>query len=535
MKPLNTILFSMLCIATVLPVGAVAADKPNVIFFIADDMYTEMFNCLPDGRGENLTPNLDRLAEEGTVLLNQYVVSPLCTPSRYNCLTGRFASRATNEKFVTQTKNEGGQTVIQWNTFITASDKSLPGYLRNAGYKTGMVGKNHVYEVGGLEHFDDYWDDPRKPENARKLESNYQKTRQAILDAGFDFAESIYFDNPSYIGLGQLAVQNMEWIAQGGIDFIDRYKDDPFFLYFATTVPHAPSDAERSWKADPLATAYGFMDKAPNVMPPRDTLEPRLKEAGVEGYGKELVLWMDDALGALLDRLEKHGLIDNTIIFFFNDHGQRAKGHLYQGGILNPSLVWRSKGFTCGSSSHAKIQNIDFSPTILDFAGVELPDGTFDGKSFKPVLDGEKEEVHDSLFFELGYARGIIKGDYKYMAIRYPEYAENMSMEERTRTLAAYNETRFRMKAEPANYDPAAPFSHFSTVPGGQTAENESYGRTEAYFDSDQLYNLKMDPKEMKNLAGRPENEALLKQMKAELKNYLVELPGSFGDLKTTD
>jgi arylsulfatase A len=61
--------------------------KPNIIFFIADDMYPEMFNCLPQGKGKNLSPNLDRLANEGVIMENQYVVSPVCTPSRYNCLT----------------------------------------------------------------------------------------------------------------------------------------------------------------------------------------------------------------------------------------------------------------------------------------------------------------------------------------------------------------------------------------------------------------------------------------------------------------
>ena len=106
------------------------SDKPNIIFFIADDMYPEMFNCLPQGRGKNLTPHIDRLAGEGTILVNQYVVSPVCTPSRYNCLTGRYASRATNTEFLEKTEHEEGQTVIQWNSFITRRDSILPHYLR---------------------------------------------------------------------------------------------------------------------------------------------------------------------------------------------------------------------------------------------------------------------------------------------------------------------------------------------------------------------------------------------------------------------
>jgi arylsulfatase A len=522
-----------------LPATPVVADssstpeRPNIIFFITDDMYWDMFNCLPEGEGRNLTPNLDRLVSEGTLLRNHYVASPVCTPSRYNCLTGQFASRSTAHNFRWKAKQEGGQTVIQWNTFVTAGQKILPHYLQEAGYKTGMVGKNHVIEAKGIKRFKDYWGDPRDPENKALLLSNYEKTQEAILAAGFDYAESLYYDNPRFVGLGELAVQNMEWIAQGGVDFIDRYKDEPFYLYFATTIPHAPSEPAKSWKADPLATAVGFLDEPPvSGMPPRDTLTPRLREAGIKGWNKELVLWLDDALGALIDRLEKHDLMENTIIIFFNDHAQHAKGHLYQGGIHNPSIIWRADGFDCGPVSEALLQNTDYVPTILDFAGLEVDESNFDGKSFKPVLDGESDAIHESLFFELGYARGVIKGDYKYMAIRYPEYARNMSLEERARRLEEYNETRRRMKTKIVNTDPEAPFSHFSTVPGGEQAEHESYGKLPAYFDPDQLYNLKADPTEQVNLAGDPEHAAKLAEMKALLTTYLEDLPGTFGELK---
>ena len=509
-----------------------AAKRPNIVFFIADDMHREMFNCLPEGKGKNLTPNLDRLAREGTILKNQYVVSPVCTPSRYNCLTGRYASRADNNAFLKKTKQEEGQTVIQWNTFITPREQALPRYLQKAGYKTGMVGKNHVVEVQGLKQFADYWDDPTKPANVRKLEYNYERNQAAIRRIGFDYAESIYFDNPQFIGLGKLAVQNMDWIAQGGVDFIDRYHKHPFFLYFATTIPHGPTEPERSWKADPRLTARGYLDKAPEVLPSRETLPQRIRAAGLDDRNKELVLWLDDALGALLNRLEKYGLMDNTLIFFFNDQGQNAKGHLYQGGVHNPSIIWRSKGFKCGPVCEAMVQNIDFTPTILDFAGVRPATAEFDGRSFRPLLEGGAESVHDSLYFELGYARAVLKGNYKYLAVRYPAYAQNMPLAERQRVLDAYNQPRRVRKMRIVNTDPAAPFSHFSVVPGGEDAEHESYGKLPGYFAADQLYDLAADPKEINNLANRPEHESKLNELKAELQSYLNRLPGSFGELK---
>ena len=508
--------------------GSPKSNKPNIIFFIADDMYPEMFNCLMEGQDQFLTPNIDRLAREGVVMTNQYVVSPVCTPSRFNCLSGRYASRAINQRFLDDTAAEEGQTVIKWNTFVTEGEKILPHYLKDEGYTTGFVGKNHAVEVAELYQFPDYWADPKDPEIAAKVVENYEKTRQGILNGGFDYAESIYFDNPNFIGLGKLAVQNMDWIAEGGINFIEQNHDRPFFLYFATTIPHQPAQPERSWKADPLITAKGFLKEAPIGLPARESLTPRVRAAGFKDGNKELILWLDDSVGALLDKLEAHGILDNTIIFFFSDHGQKAKGTLYQGGVMSPSIIWKQGGFACGDECDEIVQNIDFAPTILEIAGAENVDSLFDGNSFKGLLDGREGNLRDSFYFELGYARAVVNGDFKYYAIRYPDYMKNMSPEKRTELLSGYNEPRAKKKMGIVNYDPMAPFSHFSNVPGGEQAEHESYGKNPGYFDLDQLYNLAEDPGEQHNLANDSEYKAVLAELKTELEQHLVNLPGKF-------
>lgn len=508
--------------------SVVGAQKPNIIFFIADDMYPEMFNCLPEGKGKNLTPNLDRLASEGVIMENQYVVSPVCTPSRYNCLTGNYASRATNRAFLSKTKNEEGQTCIQWNSFITKNDKILPHFLKELGYKTGMVGKNHVIEATGLQGFKDFNASVNDPEIKAKVEENYRIARQAILDNGFDYAEAIYHNNPNFIGVKELAVQNMDWIAEAGINFIEQNADNPFFLYFATTIPHGPTNAERSWLADPKVTAVGYLDKAPDVLPPRNTLSQRLRDAGITAYGKENVLWLDDALGALIAKLEELEIDDNTIIFFFNDHGQKAKGTLYQGGLLNPSIVWKKGGFECGNRSQTKISNVDFAPTIIELAGGKNLDEIFDGNSFKPVLEGKSFQSRESLYCELGYARAVIKGDYKYYAVRYPDYATSWTPEQKDSVLNRYNQGREFRSMEIVNRDPTKPFSHLEVIPGGGSAEHGSYGKLPGYFDADQLYNLKDDPGETINLANNPDHQEMLAEMKKELQKYLDQLPGKF-------
>lgn len=523
-SPLLALVF--LCLAT----GLFAESKrPNIIFFIADDMYPEMFNCLPEGRGKNLTPNLDKLATEGTIMLKQYVVSPVCTPSRYNCLTGNYASRARNPEFLRKTEEEENQTVIQWNSFITKEDKILSHYLKDLGYTTGFVGKNHVIEAQGIRQPKDFQASAKDPAMARLVADNYRRARQAVLDCGFDYAEAIYHNNPNFIGLAELAVQNNDWIAEKGIDFIDQNHDQPFFLYFATTIPHGPTEPPRSWKADPRVTAAGYLDSAPEVWPVRDSLRRRIQMAGLENANnKELVLWLDDSIGALLSALQRHDILDNTIIFFFNDHGQHAKGTLFQGGVHNPSIVWKKGGFPVGNLCQVPVSNVDFAPTILEMVGLPNMDSHFDGNSFKAVLDETSEASRESMYFELGYARAVIKGDYKYYAVRYPEYAENWTLAERKAVLEAYNEQRRFRNMGTYTEDPTMPFGQLELVPGGGGAEQAAYGTNPAYFDPDKLFNLTQDPREQINLANDPRYQEVLVDMKEELKQYIEALPGEF-------
>ena len=131
----------------------------------------------------------------------------MCTPSRYNVLTGNFASRATNAQFLERTEREQGQTAIDWNTFVTSEDRFLPHYLKELGYVTGFAGKNHVIEAEGMYEFPDYQADARDPEIARLVTENYRKAEQAVLDSGFDYAGGIYHNNPNILGLAELAVQ----------------------------------------------------------------------------------------------------------------------------------------------------------------------------------------------------------------------------------------------------------------------------------------------------------------------------------------
>lgn len=447
-------------------VNAQDKKRPNIIFFIADDMTRDMFNFLPESQGKNLTPNLDKLANEGTLMMGQHVSATVCTPSRYNTMSGKYASRATNPHFLEQTENNNGQRVVEWNTHIMPGEANMASLLKEAGYYTGAVGKNHVIEV------EDWVDvpltaDASDPKVMKQQRANYDVTVNAYHQCGFDYASGIFYENPDFNGPRALAVHNLDWSTEAALKFLDETDEKPFFLYFATTLPHGPQDAKRAWDADRTITPIGKLDKAPEGMPHQSTIPARLNAANLPMNDRKAnLLWMDDAIGALIAKLKEKDLYDNTIIFFFNDHGQFAKGSVYQGATYNPSIVWKKDGFKVGHECNTLVSNVDFTPTILEMAGVNTKKCEFDGQSFASVLEGKKEKARESLYFEIGYSRGVRKGDYKYMVLRYPEWVRNISLDQRQEILDAYNKKLAIRGKKPNNLDPKAPFGHVQIIPG---------------------------------------------------------------------
>ena len=151
-------------------------------------------------------------------------------------------------------------------------------------------------------------------------------------------------------------MHTLDWTTEAALRFLEEDTSNPFFLYFATTLPHGPLDAERSWNADRRITPVGILEEAPKVLPDKSTIPERLSQHGVAVNNKKAnLLWMDDALGALFDKLKELNKLENTVIFFFNDHGQYAKGTVYEGATHNPSLVWLHNGFKGGNRCDALV------------------------------------------------------------------------------------------------------------------------------------------------------------------------------------
>jgi len=511
--------------------------RPNIVFVITDDVERFMLNALPEGKGKNLTPHLDRLAREGIVMDGQHVASAVCTPSRYNVLTGRYASRALHVA-------DDQQAVVAFTTHIRPEDTTLPKLLQRGGYQTGMAGKNHVLEGPGMPDIP-LEADPHDPAVKAVLQEFQTEYEAAIRRAGFDFAGGIYPGNPDELRPRALRIHNMDYVTAAALRFIDQQEaDTPFFLYFATTLPHGPIEPERSWNSDPLLTPFGPLEAPLSDMPSRASIAERIHTANLKPPGPDqgthwaaeqapyVMLAIDDAIGTLMDRLATRGLLENTLFFFFNDHGCDAKGTLYQGGLQFPSMVWRAPGTTAGSRLDTLISNVDFAPTILDLAGIRYERDQFDGRSFHALLSGHTTDDDRIIYAEMGFSRTVRRGAWKYLALRYPQDVVTMPMEERRRRLEAWNAHLRERGIDPVNTDPAAPFSHLTDLPGGAHAEHSTTGKKPHYYDPDQLFNLADDPGENSNLAGDPAYAEKLAEMKELMRRHVQNLPGVFGEFK---
>jgi arylsulfatase A-like enzyme len=472
--------------------------RPNVVFIITDD---QNFNTLGCYGGNVLTPNIDRLAEEGVRFTRNYTAASACTPSRYICLTGRYASRCESEGFLRQNP-EGEQSYVSWNTQLEMGGLNIGRALHEAGYATGAVGKWHVGSGPQQKYPQD--GDMRDPEIARVLRENQESTCEWIRQLGFDYAASIYRGNVADYKLDSFNAHNPEWITKGALDFIEQQKNGPFFLYLATTLHHSPNPRQ-SLTADPRMTPAGFLDEVPDVQPARSSIAERLKAAGVP-ENTAYCTWLDDGVGAVLEKLDALGVADNTAVFFFSDNGTPGKGVLYERGSHTAALLRWPRRIEPGAVCDRLVQNIDFVPTILDICGVEPPaDVRLDGQSLIPMLTGAQTEWRDALFSEIGHTRAVSTERWRYIAVRYPP----------------------RVQKQIDDGTLGHPPYHMDSSLDLQKRAMELWPH---YSELDQLYDLEDDPQEQKNLAGDPGHADRLAEMKLRLDEWLKTFNRPFGE-----
>lgn len=503
---------------------SLCAAKPNVIFIMTDDLDWEEITALrpysdyalagkePPKPKKVHTPTLDKLVSESLLLTQCHIASTVCTPARYAFLTGQHCSRAHSiaKHFPPpQTPN------IEFNVDIEADQWHLGRGMAAAGYYTGIVGKWHnadkmshgyvvrppISDFKGIERGPQ---DPALPANIAKIRRAYDSAVKIMREEqGFDFVSSVYLGNAFELGLPKVlsnCEHNMDWFTAGMAKFMEAQKDSgkPFFLYYAPNVPHGGS--KRFLEADPRATPEGLVDWHLGSQPSRQDALKRAKQNGVQpDYA--WATWLDDGIAVLMKKLEDLGIADNTLIVFTTDQLTRGKWTCYQGVRVPVFIHWPGK--VKPGIDNTVLSGMDLTPTIFDLIGGKLPEASqaiFDGKSFAPLLNGEKV-AERPLLVEMGYARAVIADGWKYIATRLPTETSR--------------KTPVNLLGRPSSDKEQIPKHLYP-----------SFGA------NDELFHLTNDPMEQTNLANDPAHAEKLAEMREKLKSLLQPLPHPFAEFR---
>jgi arylsulfatase len=402
--------------------------RPNVVFFLADDLgYGEVGAY---GQTKIKTPNIDRLAAEGMRFTDFYSGSPVCAPARGTLMTGLHTGHA----FVRDNKEMGGweKDDPEGQLPLPAGTVTLPATLRDAGYATAAIGKWGLGGPGstgqpnlqGFDHWFGYlcqrWAHNYYPDHLWRnqerypLENEYFSAHQRLDAAPDDPAAYDQYRGPQYAP---------DLMIEDALAFIRENRDRPFFLYFATPVPHAalqvPADSlepylQEGWDEAPYLGQKGYLPHP----------APRAAYAA-------MVSRMDRDFGRILALLAELGLDDRTLVMFSSDNGPTFNGgtdstffesagplrglkqDVYEGGIRVPFIArWPGK-VAAGATSALPAAFWDVLPTLADVTGAPTPPG-LDGVSIAPTLLNEgTQPPREYLYWEFQGNQAVRLGDWK--------------------------------------------------------------------------------------------------------------------------
>lgn len=399
------------------------ARKPNFIFILADDLgWADIGANNPNCFYE--TPNLDRLARSSVNFKNAYAANPVCSPTRFSVLTGKYPTRDACTDWFGATR-EGRFKPAPLSEAMPLEEVTLAEALKQQGYGTAFVGKWHLGED------EKYW-----PEH-QGFDVNIGGWAAGSPKGGY-FAP---FDNPRLPPYPK-GTHLPKALTDESLKIIEQSKDKPFLLYLAYYSVHAPlqgrEDLVRKYEAKRerlLADGQPEFGPEEQVWPGPAKREVRILQANPV-YGA-MVEAMDEQIGRVLDKLEELGLARNTVVVFMSDNGglstaegsptsnlplRGGKGWVYEGGIREPMLL-RWPGVTkSGSTCEVPVISMDFYPTFLDIAGLPLlPKQHQDGVSLVPLLRSNGLLNRDALFWHYphysnqgGFPGGAVRmGDWK--------------------------------------------------------------------------------------------------------------------------
>jgi arylsulfatase len=400
--------------------------RPNVVWFCTDQQRFDTIHAL--GNPHIRTPAIDRLVAGGMSLLNHYVQSPVCTPSRASFLTGRYTR--------TNGVNSNG------NGKFPAHEVLVTRMLADAGYRCGLIGKLHLTGAqSGVENRTDdgyavfEWSNMPRPEDGTSHNNAYHHWLRA---KGHDPFE-LYKDVDALIGPGvPKALHQTTWMAETACDFIASSAGSPWLLSLNPFAPHHPFDPSPEYldrydpedMPEPLFRESDLERQArfgniqhqtyfpvdPRKFHPRGAEPHRfpdnmfVKHKGVprDYYGKAFVAayyamieQIDDAVGEIIAKLEETDQLDNTIFIFTSDHGEMLGDHglllkgarFFEGAVHVPMIVHWPARVAAGQRSKALTEAVDIAPTLLEAAGLEVP-WFMQGKSLLPMLTGAAPADH---------------------------------------------------------------------------------------------------------------------------------------------
>ena len=377
--------------------------KPNIIYILADDLgYGDLSFT---GQQKFKTPNIDQLAKDGMFFTQHYSGSTVCAPSRSALMTGQH----TGHTFI-----RGNKPIFPEGQYpLLSSAVTVSKILKSSGYVTGAFGKWGLGNPGSTgdpnnQGFDEFYG-----YNCQRIAHNYypyhlwHNQTKETLQGNSERKTETYAP---------------EIIHQKALSFLEENKDNTFFMFYPSVIPHAEMFAPEKY----MAKYRGKFLPEKNFDGVDDGEMYKMGSYGSQSEGHAafaaMVDLLDQQVGEIRQKIENLGIAENTIIIFSSDNGphQEAgadpeyfnsngtfkgiKRDLYEGGIRVPMIAyWPTKIKPNTTSAHVSAF-WDFLPTACDIAQVELPKN-IDGISFLPELMGEKQELHDHLYWEF-YERG---------------------------------------------------------------------------------------------------------------------------------
>lgn len=345
--------------------------SPNIVFIFADDLgYGDLSSY---GASDINTPNIDFIGKNGIKFTDFYSVSSVCTPSRAGMLTGRYPQRF----------GLNGVLFPDSHTGLPSSEYTIAELLRDNGYKTGMVGKwhlGHKYEFLPLQQgFDFFYGIPY---------SN-------------DMASTVYFAGNDVVDYYPDQSQMTKKLTEEAVKYIDRNKENNFYLYVAHPMPHVPIYVSEKFRGSSDRGLYG-----------------------------DVIQELDWSVGEIIKRLEELNILDETLVIFSSDNGpwltmrdmggsagelRNGKMYTFEGGMRVPTLAMMKGLIPEGIESNEIISQLDWMPTFASLSRSQIPkEVIIDGDDITEILRGNSFDYErDYLFFDYEKLEAYRRGDWK--------------------------------------------------------------------------------------------------------------------------